>query len=1028
MPDELEFDHDVFISYSSCDKQWVHNELLTRIEKAGLRAFIDYRDFTPGAPSIKEMERGVVKCRKTLLVLTPSYISSEWCELESIMLQTINPGNGSLRLVPLLKEKCERPLRISVLTHIDFTDAADVEFAWRQLLGSLEAPLQLDSGDAIPAEIQTHLDKAKKLTEAEEYPEALPVLENALIVADSSNHAVAQVKTRLSLAHALYHAREDFANAERHYRDALALTPTNNPDLRYDVLHGLGDMLLCSGRLDEAKATVHEASNIAKRTSKRDILAVSLLSQGLVEKELGFYDPAMVHIEEAIHTLLQRALSLSIDDRKENANMLAACYLNKAVLCRDSGDVDEALALCGKAEEQHSLSGNKLEAAKALVFRGELYCDNAEWQRAFNDFQIALKSFQEVGNPLWMARACGHMSSLYATHERWEEALQAMFAAADGAKESGHSGEQVHFLCLSATLVRKYKTEMGRKDVFSQVMKYMKEFPEDKQAEVASVLSTQMDEAHTAIEKAVREDEQARDLLNQAKAIAQQEHLHVHLANCLLDEAQEMLPADDTEARINLIAQALECLKKELQDAQSPKSRGHLMKRIASLYLERGNLLEASSWRKKAEEVFEKSGDVFGLANVYVLLAEMDRAQGRSPDEVIRSLRKALSVIEGRSFHRLAAGIRIELSEELQRGGNRDDAQDLLNEAEVICKRHHFKDLISVIARNRSSIEKELQVGQAPAHNLPELLESLEQLLRYQPDHAVAYLHFWYFAWNAELLALVRSGPQIAFMVVSDDVDRFMKCADDFRSVAGYFLLATSHAFTVKSEAGALPIPPTWLFPATFPFLFVKNKETEVGKQNDERQEVNHDILPAIRLEGPANLPPAYLMVDVKSDVEGEGHMMSLYPACLPQEAIDLMIHRPVQELIQRRTVWFPTERFSSKNPLLTDLQIGHKYGVFPVYLDHLPTSKAVVVRGRIRFSIPKKVLIGEQPSVAAKWGRAILKLTILPKDEAQAALLEIPEVFADIENNDGCEQMEICLFEFTFLGERILHPAILLR
>ncbi len=75
------FDFDVFISYSHVDKAWVRCELLTRIEQAGLKAFIDYRDFTRGVPSIKEMERGVVKCRKTLLLLTPDYVQSDWCEI-----------------------------------------------------------------------------------------------------------------------------------------------------------------------------------------------------------------------------------------------------------------------------------------------------------------------------------------------------------------------------------------------------------------------------------------------------------------------------------------------------------------------------------------------------------------------------------------------------------------------------------------------------------------------------------------------------------------------------------------------------------------------------------------------------------------------------------------------------------------------------------------------------------------------------------------------------------------------------------
>ena len=36
MSDQFQFD--VFISYSSKDKVWVHGELLTRVEQAGLKA------------------------------------------------------------------------------------------------------------------------------------------------------------------------------------------------------------------------------------------------------------------------------------------------------------------------------------------------------------------------------------------------------------------------------------------------------------------------------------------------------------------------------------------------------------------------------------------------------------------------------------------------------------------------------------------------------------------------------------------------------------------------------------------------------------------------------------------------------------------------------------------------------------------------------------------------------------------------------------------------------------------------------
>ena len=63
-----------------------------------------------------------MQCGKTLLVLTPNYIESGWTEIENIMVQTLDPANRSLRLIPLLKAECKRPLRIGVLTHIDFTE------------------------------------------------------------------------------------------------------------------------------------------------------------------------------------------------------------------------------------------------------------------------------------------------------------------------------------------------------------------------------------------------------------------------------------------------------------------------------------------------------------------------------------------------------------------------------------------------------------------------------------------------------------------------------------------------------------------------------------------------------------------------------------------------------------------------------------------------------------------------------------------------------------------------------------------
>ncbi len=139
MPDQTEFDYDVFISYSHADKTWVRGELLKRLEAGGLRACIDTRDFRPGAPIVKEMERAVLTSRRTLIVLTPSYLKSAWTEFETLLLQTLDPANQNLRLLPLLKEKCDVPLRIRYLGYVDFVD--EPESAWERLLSALSAPV-----------------------------------------------------------------------------------------------------------------------------------------------------------------------------------------------------------------------------------------------------------------------------------------------------------------------------------------------------------------------------------------------------------------------------------------------------------------------------------------------------------------------------------------------------------------------------------------------------------------------------------------------------------------------------------------------------------------------------------------------------------------------------------------------------------------------------------------------------------------------------------------------------------------------
>jgi tetratricopeptide (TPR) repeat protein len=723
--------------------------------------------------------------------------------------------------------------------------------------------------------------------------------------------------------------------------------------------------------------------------------------------------------------LFKRALSLPEKEKQHHAHMLAVCFINKALLCREAGDSHEALALLEKAEKQHLISNEKLDAGKALLLRGEIHCANADWGDGFECFDRGFKFVREAKNTLWGARALEHISRLYATHEKWEEALLAMTGAALGAAESGHPGEQVHFLCLAAKLMRNWKAKEARKSFTQAAFKHLKRLPEDEQAEMVVGISEKIKASSEAIKRAVREDDEVRDLMNEAKEIAKRERLHKHLANCLLDEAHHMTAPDDLEARHRLFHEAIDLLTEELKEAQSPKRRGHLMGRISTLCRELGDNAEAMSWLRRAGEVFEKYGDASGLANFYGSLAELHRAEGRLDDE-IADYRKVLSIIEGRSFHDLAAGARINLAAALRYRREFGEAQKLLNEAEALCERHHFNDFISAIARNRSDIETELEAAQTPAYTLPEMLASLDALVRYHPERAAAYLLFWYFTWQTELMALMRAGPHLSLMVVTDDVERFMGFAAKFGHLADFFLMTTSREFAVKVDPGTLAVPPSWRFPRNFRFLGVRR----VPANSRPAEPDDEDALPNYRLVGPAVTMPLFTFVKAKSDIEGEGHVMTSSTTYLPQEAIDLMVGRAVGELTERRAIWFPTDRFSSDDRLLTDLRIGRERGVFPVYFGRLPTSDDVADCGGAQISIPSALLNGDDPTTAAKWRRALLKLAKVAKDEAQLALLDLPDVFAETHKRAADSvQIEIRLFEFSEIGQRRqCYPAIVVR
>ncbi|MGE5373526.1 MAG: toll/interleukin-1 receptor domain-containing protein, partial [Bacteroidota bacterium] len=133
--------YDVFVSYSSANKEWVRKTFVPILEKAGLIVCDYYRDFDVGAPIVMEMERAILESRKTIPVLSPAYLQSGWTEFESLMVQTTDAANRNRRFLPVILEKCELPLRIKYMNCINFANPDDVDIEWERLSRALEVTL-----------------------------------------------------------------------------------------------------------------------------------------------------------------------------------------------------------------------------------------------------------------------------------------------------------------------------------------------------------------------------------------------------------------------------------------------------------------------------------------------------------------------------------------------------------------------------------------------------------------------------------------------------------------------------------------------------------------------------------------------------------------------------------------------------------------------------------------------------------------------------------------------------------------------
>ena len=153
----LQLQYHAYVAYnenSAEDEAWVMNDLQPNMEEGPepLQLCIKKRDFIPGHFLLDSIDSSIYQSRKTILVLSPNFVESEWCYHEMRMAEMrLLEDNLDVLVLVLLNEIPENKMTLSlrhILCRKDYlkwpNDRAGQNLFWRRLRQEIKGPLQVD--------------------------------------------------------------------------------------------------------------------------------------------------------------------------------------------------------------------------------------------------------------------------------------------------------------------------------------------------------------------------------------------------------------------------------------------------------------------------------------------------------------------------------------------------------------------------------------------------------------------------------------------------------------------------------------------------------------------------------------------------------------------------------------------------------------------------------------------------------------------------------------------------------------------
>jgi hypothetical protein len=117
---------DFFISYTSADRAWAEWTAFV-LQEEGFSTVIQTWDFRPGSNFVLEMHKAADEADRTIMVLSPDYLKSQFASSEWAAAFAQDPQGIDQKLLPIVVRKCNAPGLLRGIIHIDLTEVDEVE-------------------------------------------------------------------------------------------------------------------------------------------------------------------------------------------------------------------------------------------------------------------------------------------------------------------------------------------------------------------------------------------------------------------------------------------------------------------------------------------------------------------------------------------------------------------------------------------------------------------------------------------------------------------------------------------------------------------------------------------------------------------------------------------------------------------------------------------------------------------------------------------------------------------------------------